>query len=172
MCKVFLCARKLAKHCQMNFEPFQGCLDYELWIKSSWPSDSMWHHGPWPPLVEVTVEVIAFTNLVLPKRRSSGIHPRAIPQVMCLISVINSSSPEQNGRHFTEDIFKHIFMNEKNLYFDSNFTGVSCKGFNWQEVSIGPGNGLAPNRGQTIIWTNANPVHQHIHVALGGDELN
>ena len=27
--------------------------------------------------------------------------------------VINSSLPGQNGRHFTDEIFKHIFMNEK-----------------------------------------------------------
>ena len=26
---------------------------------------------------------------------------------------INSSSPEQNGRHFTDGILKSIFMNEK-----------------------------------------------------------
>ena len=28
--------------------------------------------------------------------------------------VFNSSAPEQNGRHFTDDIFKRIFLNEKN----------------------------------------------------------
>ena len=31
--------------------------------------------------------------------------------------------------------------------------------------------GLAPNRRQTIIWTNADPVHWHIYAALGEDEL-
>ena len=25
---------------------------------------------------------------------------------------VNSSPPEQNGRHFADDIFKHIFLNE------------------------------------------------------------
>ena len=29
------------------------------------------------------------------------------------ISLFNSSPPGQNGRHFTDDIFKCIFMNEK-----------------------------------------------------------
>ena len=28
-----------------------------------------------------------------------------------------------------------------------------------------------PNRWQSIIWTNANKIHWHIYVALGGDEL-
>ena len=32
-------------------------------------------------------------------------------------------------------------------------------------------NGLAPNRWQAIIWTNADPIHWHIFVALGGDEV-
>ena len=41
----------------------------------------------------------------------------------------------------------------------------------WQKASIGSGNGLAPNRRQTIIWTNADPVHCRIYAALRGDEL-
>ena len=28
-----------------------------------------------------------------------------------------------------------------------------------------------PNRGQAIIWTNADPTHRRIYAALGGDEL-
>ena len=28
-----------------------------------------------------------------------------------------------------------------------------------------------PNRRQAIIWTNADPIHWHIYVALGGDKL-
>ena len=32
-------------------------------------------------------------------------------------------------------------------------------------------NGLAPNRGRVIIWTNADPVYRRIYAALGGDEL-
>ena len=38
-------------------------------------------------------------------------------------------------------------------------------------VSTVSGNGLAPNRRQVIIWTNADPVHKRIYVALGGGEL-
>ena len=36
--------------------------------------------------------------------------------------------------------------------------------------SIGLDNVLAPNRRQTIIWTNADPIHWRIF-APGGDEL-
>ena len=36
---------------------------------------------------------------------------------------------------------------------------------------IGLDNGLAPNRRQAIIWTNAQPIHGRIYAALGGDEL-
>ena len=39
-------------------------------------------------------------------------------------------------------------------------------------MSIGSGNGLAPNRWQAITWTSADPVHWRIYAALGGDVLN
>ena len=32
-------------------------------------------------------------------------------------------------------------------------------------------NGLAPNRPQAIIWTNADPIHWRIYAALVGDNL-
>ena len=40
---------------------------------------------------------------------------------------------------------------------------------NWQKVSIGSGNGLAPNRRQTITWINVDPVNWLIYAALGGE---
>ena len=42
---------------------------------------------------------------------------------------------------------------------------------NKQYSSIGLDNGLAQNRLQSIIWTNADPIHWRIYAALGGDEL-
>ena len=36
---------------------------------------------------------------------------------------------------------------------------------------IGLDNGLAPNRRQPIIWTNAHPNHRRVYAALGGDGL-
>ena len=41
----------------------------------------------------------------------------------------------------------------------------------WQP-SIGLDNGLAPNRWQAIIWTNAEPIHWCMYVALNGCEIS
>ena len=57
------------------------------------------------------------------------------------------------------------------LYFDWNFTDVCPQGSNWQSSSIGLDNGLAPNRRQAIIWTNADPMDWRIYATPGGDEL-
>ena len=65
-----------------------------------------------------------------------------------------------NSRHLADDIFRCIFANEKFCILIK----ISLK--------FVP-NGLAPNRRQTIIWTNADPVsvHWRICVAVGGDGL-
>ena len=42
--------------------------------------------------------------------------------------------------------------------------------FNWQYGSIGPDNGLAPNRRQDIIWTNGGLVYWWIYAPLGLNE--
>ena len=55
---------------------------------------------------------------------------------------------------------------------DSNFTEVCSWWSNWQYPSIGLDNGVALNRRQTIIWTNADPIHWRIYETLGGDGLN
>ena len=55
--------------------------------------------------------------------------------------------------------------------FDKDFTEVGSWVSNYQYSSIGLNNGLSPNRRQAIIWTNADPIHWRIYVALGGDEL-
>ena len=43
--------------------------------------------------------------------------------------------------------------------------------FHWQYSSIGSDNGLAPNRRQTIIRTNDDPVQRRIYASLGLYEL-
>ena len=37
--------------------------------------------------------------------------------------------------------------------------------------SIGFDNGMAPNKRQAIVWTNAGSIHWCIYAALGRDEL-
>ena len=83
----------------------------------------------------------------------------------------NSFPPVQHGRQLTDDIFRLHFHEWKVLNFDQNFTEVCSWWSNWQYPSIDLDNGLAPNRRQAIIWTNADPIQWRIYAALGGDEL-
>ena len=75
----------------------------------------------------------------------------------------NTLRPRQNGRHFPDDIFKCIFLNEN--------VGISIK--IWLKfVPNGPINNIptsVQNRRQAIIWTNADPIHWCIYAALAAD---
>ena len=68
---------------------------------------------------------------------------------------------------FRRRYFHLHFCQWKVLYFDYNFTAVCSSGSKWQWPSTGLDNGLASNRRQAIIWTNADAIHWHIHAALG-----
>ena len=63
------------------------------------------------------------------------------------------------------------FLEWKYFNFKQYFIEICSLGSNWQYVSIGSDNGLAPSRRQAIIWTNVDPIHRRIYAALGGDEL-
>ena len=66
---------------------------------------------------------------------------------------INTLRPRQSGRHFPDDIFKYIFLNE-NVWISIKISlNVCSQGSNQQYSSIGSDNGLAPSRRQAIIWT-------------------
>ena len=71
----------------------------------------------------------------------------------------------------SQTIFQMHFREWKILDFESNFTDVCPQGSNWQSSSIGLDNGLAPNRRQAIILTNADPINWRIYATQGGDEL-
>ena len=60
----------------------------------------------------------------------------------------------------SKTIFSNAFLRMKSVVYRSKF--------HW---SIGLDNGLASNRRQAIIWTNANPIHWRIYAALEGDVL-
>ena len=45
-------------------------------------------------------------------------------------------------------------------------------GLDWQYVTIGSDNGLAPNRRQAIIWTNDGLIYWHIYASLSLNELS
>ena len=101
------------------------------------------------------------------------IEPLCIP-VCCLdvrargyVIRLNSSPPGQNGRHFADDVFKRIFLNE-NIWISNK---ISLEYVHW---------GLNYNMSalvqilawrQAIIWTNADPVHRRVYTALGREEL-
>ena len=79
---------------------------------------------------------------------------------------LNSSPSGQNGRQFADVIFSCIFINEKFCILIIISLKLVPKG-----PIIGLHNGLVPNRQQAIIWTNVDPIHWRIYMALGGDEL-
>ena len=66
--------------------------------------------------------------------------------------------------------FKCILWNEI-IEFRSEFDWYVSQESNWQWVRIGSDNGSAPNKRQTITWTNADPVHWRIYAARRRDEL-
>ena len=69
-------------------------------------------------------------------------------------SFVNSLRPRQNGRHFADDIFKCIFLNE-NVWIPIKISlKFVPKGPINKYSSISSDNGLAPARRQAIIWTN------------------
>ena len=71
----------------------------------------------------------------------------------------------------SQTTFSDVFSSITNFVFWSNFIEVCSQGSNWQLDSVGSGNGLALNRQQTIIWTNADPIQWRFYAALGGNEL-
>ena len=81
---------------------------------------------------------------------------------------IKHISPWKNGRHFADDIFRCIFVNEK-FCVSIKISVKFVKGPIDNNSVID--NGLAPNRRQAITWTNADSIHWRIYAALGGDEL-
>ena len=89
-----------------------------------------------------------------------------------LVNVCSSSiCPWTTWPPFRRQYFQMHFHEWGVLYFDQNFTKVCSQWSNWQYPSIGLDNGLAPNRRQAIIWTNADLIHWRIYATLGEDEL-
>ena len=57
------------------------------------------------------------------------------------------------------------------ILFGKNIAEFYFWGSNCKQVSTGPGNGLAPNRQQAIIWTNAERVLWHHKASKGHNDL-
>ena len=67
---------------------------------------------------------------------------------------ISHTEAEKNGRHFADDIFKCIFLNENFWIPIQIWLKLGPKG-PINISSIGSDDGLAPTRRQAIFWTNA-----------------
>ena len=73
------------------------------------------------------------------------------PLTMCFAK-LNTLRPRQDGRHFPDDIFKCIFLNENaRISLKKSLKFVPKVRIN--NPSIGSDNGLAPIRRQAIIVT-------------------
>ena len=78
-----------------------------------------------------------------------------------LQNTLNALRPRKNIRHFADDIFKWIFLNEK---YESRLI------FHWSLflraalTIFSSNNGLAPTRRQAIIWSNDGRLLRHICV--------
>ena len=77
----------------------------------------------------------------------------------------------QNVSHYADDIFRCIFVNEKFCILNKISLQLAPKGLIEYSPAFGWDNDLALNRWQAITWTNADPIHWRIYVALGRDEL-
>ena len=69
----------------------------------------------------------------------------------------------------SQTTFSNTFFVNKNFVFWLIFH-LSCpEGSSYQYVSIGSDNGLATNRRQAIIWTNAEPVRRRENAGHNGE---
>ena len=87
------------------------------------------------------------------------------------LSLIKSFPLDKMAAILADNIFKCIFLNEETLILIKISLKFVLKGPINKNSSTGSDNGLAPTRRQAIIWTNVDPVHKHIYVSLGEDEL-
>ena len=88
--------------------------------------------------------------------------PKKPPYLICKI---NTLRPRQDGRHFPDDIFKEIFLNE-NVW-------ISIKNL-LKFVPKGPMNSissLVQTRRQAIVWTNDGQFIRFIYASPGFIEL-
>ena len=126
----------------------------------------------WPHHVCSSIKVTCRESKFTPRVFLWGIDNKqriANCNVLCVHSVwpINSSTPWQSGRHFADDIFRCIFLNEKFCILIK----ISLKFVS--KVPIDNISALVKIiRRRAIIWTNADPIHCRIYAALEGSELS
>ena len=70
-----------------------------------------------------------------------------------------------DGPHFPGNIFKCILW-MKSFVFRFEFRWILLPGVQSIIIYINSGNSLAPDRHQTIAWTNSDPVYRRVYAAL------
>ena len=72
----------------------------------------------------------------------------------------------------SQTIFSGVSSWMKSFVYDLTFIEACSQGSNWKYLSIGWDKISAPNRGQAIVWTNADPIQCHIYAERGGRWVN
>ena len=86
--------------------------------------------------------------------------------------------PEQNGRHFADDIFRCIFVNVFFVFWSNNFSEACSWASNWQQRSIGLDKCLGTEEATSHYLKNADPILTHKYgtsgkwVKLKSDEIS
>ena len=121
-----------------------------------------------------TVYTFSFKKYIWKCRLQHGgimFWPQCVSRYTCASFVQCANTARQNGRHFAEDIFKGISLNENFRILNKIFTEICSLGSIRQCGSIGLGNGLAQNRRHAIIWSNVGMLYWRIFASLGLSEL-
>ena len=83
----------------------------------------------------------------------------------------NLTNPTMHWSHIPQCIsqttFSIAFRSIKTFIFWFKFHWNCFWRSYWQEVRIGSGNGLGPNRRRVVTWINVDTVHWRIYAALG-----
>ena len=83
----------------------------------------------------------------------------------------SSSPPGQNGHHFADNIFKHIFLNENVKISMQISLKFVPKGPIDNKPALVQVMAWRQTGNKATTWTNADGVHWRIYAALGWDEL-
>ena len=134
---------------------------------STWPAELVWKylhlyaHFVSLPHIEITQVFEIFSM-----RKTKDLSYIAIAMAAEHLAtqtagiLFNTLRLRQDGRHFPNDIFKCIFLNE-NVWISIKIS----------LIIIVSDNGLAPTRRQAVIWTNDGLVYWRIYASLGLNDL-
>ena len=125
---IFLYALRLGSYGVKLFVAYWGyVIIFKIWDKTLYPL-SLLLIGRHQAIHEPLVNYCHFRPLEKNRKRRSKCRLKYVGPLMILFGLqcVSTLRPRQNGRHFSDDIFKSFFFNE-NVNTDLNFTEV-CSG--------------------------------------------